>query len=44
VVGTRGQLTGILSLDDVIAGFAAQLTDVAGAFLNVQTHERTTRG
>jgi len=44
VVGTRGQLTGILSLDDVIAGFATQLTDVAGAFLNEQTHERTTRG
>ena len=43
VVGTRGQLTGILSLDDVIAGFATQLTDVAGAFLNEQTHERTTR-
>src|SRR6185437_17041360 len=44
VVGSRGELTGILSLDDVIAGVASQITDVAGAFLNEQTHERTTRG
>lgn len=44
VVGARGQLTGILSLDDVIAGFATQLTDVAGAVSNEQTHERATRG
>lgn len=44
VIGGRGQLTGILSLDDVIAGFATQLTDVAGALLNEQTHERATRG
>ncbi len=44
VVGSRGQLTGILSLDDVIAAAATQLTDVAGAFLNEQTHERATRG
>lgn len=44
VVGSRGELTGILSLDDVIAGFATQITDVAGAFLNEQTRERATRG
>lgn len=44
VVGSRGELTGILSLDDVITGFASQLSDVAGAFLNEQTHERATRG
>jgi hypothetical protein len=44
VVGSRGQLTGILSLDDVIAQFSSQLTDVAGAFSNEQTRERATRG
>jgi CBS domain-containing protein len=44
VVGSRGQLTGILSLDDVITQFATQLTDIAGAFLNEQTRERGTRG
>ena len=44
VVGSRGQLTGILSLDDVITEFAGQISDVAGAFLNEQTRERATRG
>src|SRR6185312_14445775 len=43
VVGSRGQLTGILSLDDVITRFASQLGDVAGAFQNDQTRERATR-
>lgn len=44
VIGSRGQLTGVLSLDDVIVQFASQLSDVAGAFLNELTHERTSRG
>jgi CBS domain-containing protein len=44
VVGDRGQLTWILSLDDVIAQFAGQISDVAGAFLNEQTYERAIRG
>lgn len=44
VVGSRGQLTGILSLDDVITQFASQLSDVAGAFFNEQARERATRG
>jgi CBS domain-containing protein len=44
VVGPRGQLTGVLSLDDVLVQFASQLTDIAGALRNEITRERTTRG
>jgi CBS domain-containing protein len=44
VIGPRGQLAGILSMDDVIAQFARQLTDVAGAFQNEQLRERSARG
>ena len=43
VVGSRGQLTGVLSLDDVLDAFASQLTNVADAIRNEQSRERATR-
>ncbi len=43
VIGVRGQLTGILSLDDVIEAFASQLADVAGALRSRRDRERVTR-
>lgn len=44
VIGPRGQLTGVLSLDDVTGQLASQLSDVAGAFSNELERERGTRG
>ncbi len=43
VVGSRGQLTGVLSFDDVLEAFAGQLTNMAGAIRNEQSRERATR-
>ena len=43
VVGTRDQLVGILSLDDVLQSLADQLTDVARAVRMEQKVERTAR-
>jgi CBS domain-containing protein len=43
VVGSRGQLTGVLSLDDVLDAFASQLANMAGAIRNEQNRERATR-
>jgi CBS domain-containing protein len=43
VVGSRGQLTGVLSLDDMLDAFASQLTNLTGAIRNEQSRERATR-
>lgn len=43
VVGTRDQLVGILSLDDVLQSLADQLSDVARAVRMEQKVERTAR-
>lgn len=43
VVGPRGQITGVLSLDDVIDHLVAQLGDVAGSMQNEQKFERVLR-
>lgn len=43
VMGVRDQLTGILSLDDVLDSMAGLLGDVAGAIRNEQRSERTAR-
>jgi CBS domain-containing protein len=43
VVGTRGQLVGIISLDDVIDALADQLGNVAGSIRNEQRIEEALR-
>lgn len=43
VVGTRGQLTGVLSLDDVIEALASQFSDAARTIANERTRERAIR-
>ncbi len=43
VVGPRGQITGVLSLDDVIDHLVGQLGDVAGSIQNEQKLESTLR-
>jgi len=43
VVGGRNELTGILSLDDVLDSMASLLGDVAGAIRSEQRSERTSR-
>ncbi len=43
VIGARGQLTGILSFDDIIDAFASQLSDVAAALRSERNRERVTR-
>lgn len=43
VVGARGQISGVLSLDDVIDHLVAQLSDVAGSMNNEQKFERALR-
>jgi CBS domain-containing protein len=43
VVGPRGQLVGILSLDDVLDGLAAELQNVAGSIRNEQRIESAVR-
>jgi CBS domain-containing protein len=43
VVGDRGQLVGVLSLDDALDTLASQLNDVAGAIRSEQRLEVTAR-
>ena len=43
VVGHRGQLVGIVSLDDVIATLARELQDVSGSIVNEQRIEGALR-
>lgn len=43
VIGARGQLVGVLSLDDVLDALASQLNDVAGAIRSEQQAEHTAR-
>jgi CBS domain-containing protein len=43
VVGTRGELVGILSLDDVLDVLAGELQNVAGSIRNEQVIEGTLR-
>lgn len=43
VVGTRNQLVGVLSLDDVLDAVANQLMSISGAIRGGQSRERTTR-
>ena len=44
VVGARGQVSGVLSIDDVVDHLVGQLTDVAGSVRNVLKLEETLRG
>jgi CBS domain-containing protein len=44
VVGARGQVTGVLSIDDVVDHLVGQLTDVAGSIRNELKLEETLRG
>ena len=41
VVGARGQVSGVLSIDDVVDHLVSQLSDVAGSVRNVLQHEET---
>lgn len=43
VVGERGQLIGVLSLDEVIDALSAELSDVAGSILREQRTEKALR-
>ena len=43
VVGPRGELKGVLSVDDVLARMARQLTNIAGSFQIEQRSEKVTR-
>lgn len=43
VVGARGELKGVLSVDDVLARMAQQLTNIAGSFRSGQSSEKVTR-
>jgi len=43
VVGRRGQLVGVLSLDDVLDGLAAELQNVAGSIRREQQVESALR-
>jgi CBS domain-containing protein len=43
VVGARGQISGVLSLDDVIDHLVAQMADVAGSITSEQKFERALR-
>ncbi len=43
VVGPRGQITGVLSLDDVIDHLVGQLADVSGSIHTEQKFERALR-
>jgi CBS domain-containing protein len=44
VVGARGQVSGVLSIDDVVDHLVGQLTDVAGSVRNELEIEETLRG
>jgi CBS domain-containing protein len=44
VVGPRGEITGILSIDDVLDHLVGQLSDVAGSIEQEQKFERAVRG
>jgi CBS domain-containing protein len=44
VLGARGQVTGVLSVDDVVDHLVGQLTDVAGSIRNELKLEETLRG
>jgi CBS domain-containing protein len=44
VVGARGQVSGVLSIDDVVDHLVGQLTDVAGSVRNELKLEETLRG
>jgi CBS domain-containing protein len=39
VVGSRGQLTGVISLDDIVDSLAVGLSNVAGSIRNEQRIE-----
>ena len=41
VVGARGQVSGVLSIDDVVDHLVSQLSDVAGSVRNELQHEET---
>src|SRR5512139_3290946 len=43
VVGQRGQLVGVLSLDDILDALAAQLSNLAGSIRNEQVIEAALR-
>jgi len=43
VVGTRNELVGVLSIDDVLDVMADQLTAISGAIRGEQAHERVMR-
>ena len=43
VVGKRGELIGVLSLDDVIEALSAELQNIAGSMRNERMVERTLR-
>jgi CBS domain-containing protein len=43
VIGSRGQVTGVLSIDDVVDHLVSQLTDVAGSVRNELKLEETLR-
>jgi len=43
VVGPRGELKGVLSVDDVLARMAQQLTNIAGSFQSEQRSEKVMR-
>jgi CBS domain-containing protein len=43
VVGNRGQLTGVISIDDIIDALAQGLGDVAGSIRNEQRLEEVLR-
>lgn len=43
VVGTRGELVGVLALDDVVEALASQLGDVAGSIRSEQALEHALR-
>jgi CBS domain-containing protein len=43
VVGTRNQLVGVLSIDDVLDMVADQLADISGAIRGERAHEQVMR-
>jgi CBS domain-containing protein len=44
VVGARGYVSGVLSIDDVVDHVVGQLADVSGSIRNEQRFERNLRG
>jgi CBS domain-containing protein len=44
VVGARGQVSGVLSIDDVVDHIVGQLSDVSGSIRNELRFEQTLRG